>query len=440
MQEFVMPHNSEQEASILATIMLRPEAIEVIGEDLLAQHFYINAHKEIFLAAKSLHARKLATDMPSIADYFSQDQEKLNRIGGLAFIASLVSGQIVLTDKLLKSYIQSLDNIRVNRQMIYAGNKLVELAQNGQLNGTELIEKADGLLNKIKCRKTDDYQRLGVVMRKRLEALEAQSGHAPVNVISTGFQDFDFFIGGSRPGQLILLAGRPGVCKTSLALNLALNATAAGKKVPFFSLEMTADELTDRTLSILSQVPGDKLRDSRLLNQDDWKSLTFAHSKADQYPFFIDSKTGLSVSGLRSTLRKVQIEQGLDMAVIDYLQLMKGERNQKRYETISEISRELKEIALELEIPIIALSQLSRKVEERNDHRPVMSDLRESGNLEQDADLVCLLYRPEVYPNCPDQDKGFVEVIIDKQRGGRTGSFRLGFQPECTRFFDYERF
>jgi len=150
MQQVQMPHNKEQESAILATIMIRPEAIELIGEDLLPQHFYLESHREVFLAAKALHLRKMPTDLPSIVDYFTHSQEKLEKIGGGAFIASLLSGQIILGDKNLKAHVQSLDNIRVNRQMIYAGNKLVELAQNGQLNGQELIEKADGLLNKIK--------------------------------------------------------------------------------------------------------------------------------------------------------------------------------------------------------------------------------------------------------------------------------------------------
>ena len=432
-----LPYNVEQERAILGSILLKPETMDQVSEQLKPDHFFVYSHREVYKALNDLYKSDRVTDLASLFDYYQFDQDKLAKIGGQAFLASLLDGAMRFDAHGVAATVKSLEDIYINRQLAFISVKFKELSEDVSLTGAELIEKAEQLLAKLRVNKSQAYEQIGSIVLKRLAEIEKiSSGAGTVNVVSSGFKDLDFFIGGFRPGQFGIIAARPGAGKTSLALAIAMNASAAGYKVPFFSLEMTPSELADRALSMSTGIDANRFRNG-FLSRQEWEALSSAANQMHQYPLFIDSKAGLTVQSFRSTLRRIKSEQGLSMAILDYLQLVKGEKGKSRYEIVSDISREMKEIAMEMEIPIIALSQLSRKLEDREDHKPKMSDLRESGNLEQDADLIMLLHRPEKYSKA-EEDKGVVECIIDKQRAGRTGSFKFGFIAECTKFYDFE--
>ncbi|OKH21099.1 replicative DNA helicase [Hydrococcus rivularis NIES-593] len=431
------PQNIEAEESILGGILLDPEAIGRVVDVLLPEAFYVKAHQDIYEAALKLHAQGKPTDLMTVTSWL-QDCHLLEQVGGTMKLVQLLDRTVSAVN--IDRYAALVMDKYLRRQLISAGHEIVDL---GYDTATELDIVLDESEKKIfrltQKRPQEGLIPIGDTLVQTLNDIEKLHQKVAQPGIPCGFYDLDAMTSGFQRSDLIIIAGRPSMGKTSFALNIAHNVAKQNLPVAIFSLEMSKEQLALRLLASEAGIESNKLRSGRL-SQKELEPLFEALGTLSSLPIFIDDTANATVMQMRSQVRRLQTEHKgeIGLVLIDYLQLMEGSGSDNRVQELSRITRSLKGLAREVQTPVIALSQLSRAVESRTNKRPMMSDLRESGSIEQDADLIIMLYRDEYYhPDTPD--RGISEVIVTKHRNGPTGTVKLLFQPELTKFLNLQR-
>ncbi len=438
------PHSVEAEQSVLGGLLLENEALDKIADILSAHDFYRYDHKLIFgHIAKLIEGNKPA-DIVTVAESLESTAE-LSSVGGIAYLGALA--QNTPTAANIRRYAEIVRERAVMRKLVEIGSGIAESAYNPQgRDAQQLLDEAEAKIFQIAeggKRSTQGFQDIKVLLPQvadRIDYLYQRENQGDVTGVPTGFTDLDERTSGFQPGDLIIVAGRPSMGKTAFSLNIAENVALDTKlPVAVFSMEMGATQLATRMIGSVGRLDQHRMRNGNL-EDEDWVRLTTALGKLNDAPIFIDEGAGLSSFDVRARARRLHRQCGkLGLIVVDYLQLMTGaagRQSENRATEISEISRSLKSLAKELDVPVVALSQLNRGLEQRPDKRPVMSDLRESGAIEQDADVILFIYRDEVYnPDSPD--KGTAEIIIAKQRNGPIGRVRLTFIGQHTRFENF---
>lgn len=431
----IPPHSVEAEQSVLGSILLDKEAMISVSETLMPEDFYKEAHKVIYESMLKLYNSQSEIDLITLTDEL-RDQGYLDDIGGIAYITSLST--VVPTTSNIKYYINIVKEKSISRQLISAANDIINLGYDSTSKVEDILESAEKKIFDISQeRTTNDFQPINQVISDALSMLEKlYEEKNDVTGLTTGFRDLNKKINGLQKSDLLLVAARPAMGKTAFALNLVQNAALKGDaSVAVFSLEMSKEQLVQRMIASQSTVELKKIKTGTLADND-WPRITDGMAILSGAKIHIDDTPGIKISELRSKCRKLKIEKGLDMVLIDYLQLMEGEgHNESRQQEIAKISRSLKILAKELDCPVVALSQLSRAPEQRADHRPMLSDLRESGSIEQDADIVMFLYRDEYY-NPDTEKKNIGEVIVAKNRHGETGTVELVWFGGIQKFAD----
>lgn len=434
----IPPHSVEAEQSVLGSILLDKDAMISVSETLIPEDFYKEAHRVIYECMLKLYNNQSEIDLITLADEL-RDQGYLDDIGGIAYIISLST--IVPTTSNIKYYINIVKEKSISRQLISAANDIINLGYDSSTKVEDVLENAEKKIFDISQeRTTNDFQPINQVLTETLSMLEKlYEEKSDVTGLTTGFRDLNKKINGLQRSDLLLIAARPAMGKTAFALNLVQNAALKGDaSVAVFSLEMSKEQLVQRMVAAQSSVELKKIKTGTLA-ANDWPRITDGMAVLSGAKIHIDDTPGIKISELRSKCRKLKIEKGLDLVLIDYLQLMEGEgHNESRQQEIAKISRSLKILAKELDCPVVALSQLSRAPEQRADHRPMLSDLRESGSIEQDADIVMFLYRDEYY-NPDTERKNIGEVIVAKNRHGETGTVELVWFGEIQKFADKMR-
>jgi len=434
------PNSMEAEQSLLGALMLAAEAWDKVADKLSERDFYRETHRLIFRAIGELQDDHQPTDAVTVADWFAR-HNLLERVEGGAYLTMLANETPGWTN--ITGYAQIVREKSVLRQLIEIGSQVADSALNPAGHSSkELLEVAEQKMYAIAeqgVRAGASYRHVKEVMGLALERLnDLQDNHGELTGVTTGFVELDRRTAGLQPTDLIIVAGRPAMGKTSFAMNIAASAAIKAKvPVAVFSMEMSDLQLVLRLFSSWGRIDQNKLRTGRLDDQD-YASLTSAMNLLKKADIFIDETPALSPIELRARARRMKREHDIGLILVDYLQLMQVPGNSENRATqIGEISRGLKALAKELKVPVIALSQLNRALEQRPNKRPVMADLRESGSIEQDADMILFIYRDEVYHPEDSPDKGLAEIIIGKYRNGATGDFKLHFEGEFLRFRDY---
>jgi replicative DNA helicase len=437
----VPPHDLAAERAVLGGILLENEALNAVTElPLRPADFYRDAHGAIFEAMLALFGEGQPVDTVTLRERLNT-AGKLQRVGGDEYLLALTD--TIPTVANIEAHAKIVREKSVVRRVIQAAHETAARGYGDYGNMEEFLDEAERAIFEVaKERLRNSYEHINEVVLRTFEEITAAAERKEhITGLPTGFRHLDWYTAGFHPGDLIICAGRPGMGKTAFAMNLAINACRARQAtVAVFSLEMPKEQLARRLLCAEAGVDGNKLRTGRL-TREDWAPLTRAAGELSELPIYMDDTPGLSLLELRAKARRLRTDKGLALVVIDYLQLMRsGTRSESREQEISEISRSLKGLAKELGIPVMALSQLNRGVESRGnkDKRPQLSDLRESGAIEQDADTILFIYRDEVY-NPESTDKGIAEIIIGKQRAGPTGTVRCAFRREYTRFENLEQ-
>jgi replicative DNA helicase len=433
------PQDMVAEQSVLGGMMLSKDAIADVVEVVRGGDFYRPAHEMIFEAIIDLYGRGEPADVVTIADQLTKTQQ-LQRIGGPAYLHNLA--QAVPTAANAAFYADIVRERAILRRLVEAGTKIVQLGHTSDGEVDAIVNEAQAeVYNVAENRQTADYARLSEVLAPTIEEIEVNAANdGTLSGIPTGFRDLDELTHGFHGGQLIVIAARPAMGKSVLALDFSRSAAVNHRMTTaFFSLEMSKVELTMRLLAAESQVLFGDLRKGSSLKDQDWEKMARAMDKLEQAPLFIDDAPNLTLMEIRAKCRRLKQRENLKLVVVDYLQLlMSGKRVESRQQEVSEFSRTLKLLAKELDVPIIALSQLNRGSEQRPDKRPQVSDLRESGAIEQDADMVMLLHRPEVYDKETER-AGEADIIVAKNRNGPTRDLTVAFQGHFQRFRDMAR-
>ncbi|MEW6331901.1 MAG: replicative DNA helicase [Pseudomonadota bacterium] len=435
----VPPQSVEAEQSVLGGLLLDNQSWDRIADILTADDFYRREHRLIFNAIAALCEESSPADVVTVSEWLERTGE-LEHAGGLAYLGSLANNTPSAAN--IVAYAAIVRENSVMRELVRAAGEIsgAAYAPEGR-SANELLDYAEKRIMDIseKGHRRGEFQPLNSLLSKAVDRIDTLfRSKSSITGVATGYTDLDDMTSGLQPSDLVIIAGRPSMGKTSLAMNIAENA-AVGHKIPVavFSMEMPGTQLALRMMASLGRINAHRVRTGKL-DDDDWPRLTSAVSLLNEAPIFIDDSPGLTPMELRARARRLKRENGLGMIVIDYLQLMQStERNEENRATeISNITRALKGLAKELDVPVIAMSQLNRSVEQRTDKKPVMSDLRESGAIEQDADVILFIYRDEVY-NKDSPVKGTADIIIAKQRNGPIGEVRLTFLGEYTRFENY---
>ena len=430
----VPPNDIEAEQAIIGSMLTDKDAVISAIEVLKPQDFYREDNKTIYEAILNLYSRSEPVDIITVKAEL-ESMGKLDNVGGLEYLAELP--EKVPTTANASKYIKIVEEKSTLRNLIKTANEIIELGYNPTEDVDDIMEGAEKkIFNIMQDKEQKSYSPLKDVLVEsftKLEELYNRKQH--ITGVPSGFTDLDYRTAGFHGSELILIAARPAMGKTAFALNIASNAALrANVPVAVFSLEMSKEQLVNRILSSESMVDSNKIRTGKL-EEDDWSKLAETIGPLSEGEMYIDDTPGISITEIRAKCRKLKIEKNIGLVVIDYLQLIQGtgKRNGSREQEISEISRSLKILAKELDVPVIALSQLSRAAEQRPDHRPMLSDLRESGAIEQDADIVMFLYRDDYY-NQDSEKKNIAEVIIAKHRGGSTGTVELLWLGNYTKF------
>ncbi len=433
-----IPRNKEAEQVVLGSAMLEPqEALPRIAPRLRAEHFYFKAHQEVYKAILRLYEKADAPDTLAVANYL-EEQGRLDQVGGRAYLTELLSR--VATVAALDHYVDIVEVKAVRRGLIDGGARIAELGYQEDMELDQALDRAEELIYKLSKRGTaQEYWSVRDFLQEhvdRLEELHKDPERRPARALSTGFSEFDALTSGLHPSSLVVVAGRPGTGKTSLALDIARNAAIRQKKtVGFFSMEMPKEQILERILCAEARVDLHRLR-SGYLPAAKWGRIAEAAGHINDAVVLVDDAPAAAVLAIRSKARRMNSEHGLDLIIVDYLQLIDaGVRTDIREQEISYISRSLKGLARELDVPVIACSQLNRAVERRETKRPQLSDLRESGAIEQDADMVVFIYRPDYYED-PSKNVAVAdtEIIVAKHRNGPLGKFILRFVKEYASF------
>ncbi len=429
------PQNTEAEASILSAILIDNSILLDVLELLSPEDFYKSTHKVIFAGMSELFARNEPVDLVTLTNLL-REQKQLEKIGGATYLASLVDSVPLAVNA--QHYARIIRDKAALRLLIKKSNDITKRCFEDGGNVDGVIDFAESAIFEISGEKNKQaFYSLGQIIETNIDALEERQGNKSLLTgVPTGFTYFDNLTSGCQNSDLIILAARPSMGKTALALNIARNAAIdANIPVGFFSLEMSKEQLSMRMLCAEARIDSSRLRGG-FFTREDWVQLTDAASILSEAPIYIDDSPDISAMSIRAKSRRLKLDKNIGMIFIDYLQLMRGPTTAERRDLeISEISRSLKALAKEINIPVIALSQLNRKLEERSDKRPQLSDLRESGALEQDADVVAFIYRDEIYNRDENNpQKGKAEIIIAKQRNGPVGVVQLTFLGTYTRF------
>lgn len=438
------PHSIEAEQSVIGGLLLENEALDKVADILSPDDFYQHDHKTIYQHIARLIERNRPADIVTVAESLENTAE-LASVGGIAYLGSLA--QNTPTAANIRRYAEIVRERAIMRKLVTVGSDIAGSAfsPNGR-DAQQLLDEAEAKIFQIAesgNKDTEGFQDIKELLpqvAEKIDELFSREDQSEVTGIPTGFTDLDRMTSGLHGGDLIIVAGRPSMGKTAFSINMAENvALDTGLPVAVFSMEMGATQLATRMIGSVGRLDQHRMRTGRL-EDEDWEKLTTALGKLNEAPIFIDEGAGLSSFDVRARARRLHRQTGkLGLIVVDYLQLMAapaGTRSENRATEISEISRSLKALAKELDVPVVALSQLNRGLEQRPDKRPVMSDLRESGAIEQDADLILFIYRDEVY-NPDSEDKGTAEIIVGKQRNGPIGRVRLTFIGQHTRFEDF---
>lgn len=432
----IPPQALDAELSLLGALLIDSEAIQKIVDLLKPSDFYKHAHQKIFRAAVALFERSEPTDIITLNNLL-QSWGDLEAVGGASFLAQLAAG--VATSANVIHYAKIIREKAILRNLISVATEIVDQGFAGSTDVDGFLDSAERSIFEISERNIrQNFYPLREVVKESFRTIEKlYENKSSVTGIPTGYKKLNELTAGLQPSDLIIIAGRPSMGKTALALNMAINAaTEAKATVAIFSLEMSKEQLVQRMLCSEARVDSSKLR-SGYLRETDWPKLTKAANRLSEAPIFIDDTPAISVLEMRAKSRRLKKEHQLGLIVVDYLQLMRSEVTESREREISDISRSLKALAKELHVPVVALSQLNRGVESRNDKRPQLADLRESGAIEQDSDLIAFIYRDEVY-NRDTPERGVAEIIIGKQRNGPIGMLKLKFFNEYTRFEELE--
>jgi replicative DNA helicase len=434
----IPPQSIDAERSVIGGLLLVKDSWEKVADLLSEEDFYRNDHKLIFKAIKALSEDNKACDLITVSEWLDSHQ-LIGDAGGVEHLTEIASNIPGAAN--IKAYAEIVREKSVLRQLVQIGNQLAEKSFNTEgRTSDELLEDAEKDVFSIReqtLKSKSGFQNIKDLLLQAIEAIEENSeSDGGITGIPTGFIDFDKKTNGLQNSDLVIVAGRPAMGKTSFAMNIVESAAIANNSsVAIFSMEMSSLQLTMRMLSSLSRINSGKLKTGNLTDRE-WPSLAQNQQILAQSRIFIDDTPALSPMEVRARCRRLKRQHGLDLIVIDYLQLMQIKGSENRVNEISEISRSLKGLAKELDVPVIALSQLNRSLEQRPNKRPIMSDLRESGAIEQDADLIVFIYRDEVY-NEDSMHKGKAEIILGKHRHGSTGMVPLTFIGEFTRFENY---
>ena len=437
MEQRIPPQNVEAEQAVLGAMLLSHDAVIVAMEKLQSQDFYRDVHRIIFEAMEHLHRENKEIDVITLPDELKR-MKKLDDVGGLEYVLNLPN--LVGSAANIEYYANIVAEKALARNLISTCTELTTEAYDGQKETEALLDDAERRILQLSDTKSrGDFASVGAVVEVTLDKItKLYENKAGLTGLPTGFRDLDRMTSGLQPSDLILVAARPSMGKTAFTLNIAQNVgVRQHKTVAFFSLEMSQEQLVQRLLCQIAHIDSQKLRTGQLNSDEEWTRLTDACDKLYESPIYIDDTPGISVAEMRSKARRLKSEHGLDLIIVDYLQLMQGRNAESRQQEISEISRSLKALARELKVPLIALSQLSRSVESRQDKRPMLSDLRESGALEQDADIVSFLYREDYYDK-ETENQHITEVILAKHRNGPVGSVKLYFKNEFTLFLNLD--
>jgi replicative DNA helicase len=429
----IVPQNREAEEAVLGSVLINPEAYFDLAEFLDADDFYIHRHRWIWDAFKHLVEKRSPIDFLTVTNELEQ-QNQLAEVGGAAYLTTLMSN--VPSALHAETYGHIIEETAVRRRMLDAANRIAKLAYDEETGLEAVMDDAEkAVFGVSEKRMTRDLAPINEVLSDFYDHIsDLASRPDDIHGVPTGFIDLDRLLTGLQPSDLIIIAGRPGMGKTGFALSLAKNAAQTHKKhVAIFSLEMGNDQLVQRLLAQQTGIDSQRLRTGKL-QDDEWALLTHAIETLGDTRIFLDDTPGITPLQLRTKCRRLHLEFGLDLIIIDYLQLMSGDtRNDNRVQEVSYISRQLKILAREINVPVLAAAQLSRAVEQRSDKKPVLSDLRESGSLEQDADIVMFIYRPEVYEEDPAK-QNVAEIIVSKHRNGPIGSVQLIFRKNLAKF------
>ena len=437
MEQRIPPQNVEAEQAVLGAMLLSHDAVIVAMEKLQSQDFYRDVHRIIFEAMEHLHRENKEIDVITLPDELKR-MKKLDDVGGLEYVLNLPN--LVGSAANIEYYANIVAEKALARNLISTCTELTTEAYDGQKETEALLDDAERRILQLSDTKNrGDFASVGAVVEVTLDKItKLYENKAGLTGLPTGFRDLDRMTSGLQPSDLILVAARPSMGKTAFTLNIAQNVgVRQHKTVAFFSLEMSQEQLVQRLLCQIAHIDSQKLRTGQLNSDEEWTRLTDACDKLYESPIYIDDTPGISVAEMRSKARRLKSEHGRDLIIVDYLQLMQGRNAESRQQEISEISRSLKALARELKVPLIALSQLSRSVESRQDKRPMLSDLRESGALEQDADIVSFLYREDYYDK-ETENQHITEVILAKHRNGPVGSVKLYFKNEFTLFLNLD--
>jgi len=436
----IPPQNIEAEQSVLGAILLDSDAIVTVMEILRPHDFYRTSHQYIYEAMVELCEEGEPVDLVTLTARL-QDKQRLEEAGGVSYLTELANA--VPTAANVEYYAHIVEEKSLLRQLIRTATQIASSGYAGAEDVSELINEAEHRIMQISSRRSErgfiPIREALLEVFERVETLNRQKGG--ITGIPSGFVDLDRMTSGFQRSDLIIVAARPSVGKTAFALNIAQNVGVRAKEtVAIFSLEMSAAQLVQRMISAEANVDAGKLR-TGYLEPDDWEKLTMAIGTLSEANIYIDDSPVVTVADIRAKCRRLKREKGLGIIVIDYLQLIQGRggrSGENRQQEVSEISRTLKQIARELEVPVIALSQLSRSVEQRQDKRPMLSDLRESGSIEQDADIVAFLYRDDYYDQNSEK-KNIIEIIIAKQRNGPVGTVELVFLKNYNKFVNLDK-
>lgn len=441
MAERKMPQNLEAEMSILGACFLSSYALDKVCEEVTSDMFFSNANKIIFNAILELHNKKTPLDSTTLINEIEK-KENINSIGGVEYLSEVIDS--VITAANIDYYIDIVREKALRRKLIEVSTGITTSAFDEDSETNDIIDNAEkSIFTVTKSRKAGEFKNIREVMKSTQAKLEdLAKNDKEITGISTGFYDFDKLTSGLHENELIILAARPAMGKTAFGVNIAVNAAINSKKnVALFNLEMSAEQLAMRMIAAQGGIEQNKLKTGRL-EHNDWKKVNEAMSELSNINLFIEDASGMTVSEIRAKCRRLAAQDpGLGLVVIDYLQLIDGGSKYagNRQQEVSEISRSLKTMAMELKVPVIALAQLSRSVELRENKRPIMSDLRESGSIEQDADIVMFLYRDDYYNKSAQEQTNVsvTELIVGKHRNGSTGTIELLFERSMSNFRNY---
>lgn len=440
MPDKTIPYSIEAEQSLLGNILLYPDSLqETMEAAIVSEDFYLDKHRRIFSIIASMYEAREKVDVVSLSSKL-KDFDYFEKVGGMDYMMELANSTVSRANT--KEYLRIVRNKSMARQIIKAGEEIASDGYDGSISIDEVLEGAEKkILDITRARTSNDFRMGEEVFDSAIRKIEAiQAAGSTITGVRSCFTDLDRVTAGFQRGDMILLAARPSMGKSALALNIAVNSAAVSQGAcAIFSLEMPAEQLANRMFSAKAKVDGQKIRKGDL-NDEEWGRLNEAAQVLKHQKFFIDDTPGIKISEMYAKCRKLKQDHGLYMVIIDYLQLIQASgKSDSRQQEVSDISRKVKALARELDVPVIALSQLSRSVESRQDKRPMLSDLRESGALEQDADVVMFIYREEYYKRedekVNENEREDVELIIAKHRNGPTGTVKLAFERNINAFY-----